>query len=118
MHAIKRCRLERDVCAESPLQSYCTFYGRGYSPLSTYCSLFFPSLEDAPKVLAAAVAERAKGLFIIQVSPFFGPATFDGRTAYDFLAAKSVLTFDIEGPSTLNFYKSGQIFSNQDRNDP
>lgn len=99
MHAIKRCRLERDVCAESPLQSYCTFYGRGYSPLSTYCSLFFPSLEDAPKVLAAAVAERAKGLFIIQVSPFFGPATFDGRTAYDFLAAKSVLTFDIEGPS-------------------
>ena len=99
MHAIKRCRLERDVCALSPLQSYCTFYGRGYSPLSTYCSLFFPSLEDAPKVLAAALAERAKGLFIIQVSPFSGPATFDGRTAYDFLAAKSVLTFDIVGPS-------------------
>jgi hypothetical protein len=99
MHAIKRCRLERDVCAESSLQSYCTFYGRGYSPLSTYCSLFFPSLEDAPRVLAAAIAERAKGLFIIRVSPFSGPATFDGRTAYDFLAAKSVLTFDVEGPS-------------------
>ena len=67
MHAIKRCRLERDVCAESSLQSYCTFYGRGYSPLSTYCSLFFPSLEDAPRVLATAIAERAKGLFIIRV---------------------------------------------------
>ena len=97
MHAIKRCRLERDVCVQDPLQSYCTFYGRGYSPLSTVCSLFFPSLEDAPRVLNAAIAERAKGLFIIQVSPFFGPATFDGRTAFDFLAAKAVLTFDITG---------------------
>ena len=97
MHAIKRCRLERDACAQNPQQSYCTFHGRGYSPLSTACSLFFPSLEDAPRVLAAAIAERAKGLFIIQVSPFFGPATFDGRTAYEFLAAKAVLTFDITG---------------------
>ena len=97
IYALKRARLERDACAPSRRASYCEFFGRGLSPLSTACSLFFPALEDVPRVLSTAMAERARGLFIMPTAPFFGPAMFDGRTAYDFLACKSVLSFSLEG---------------------
>ena len=95
IYALKRARLERDACAPSRRASYCEFFGRGLSPLSTACSLFFPALEDVPRVLSTAMAERARGLFIMPTAPFFGPAMFDGRTAYDFLACKSVLSFSL-----------------------
>ena len=96
-YALKRARLERDACASCKEDSYCELFGRGLSPLSASCSLFFPDLEDIPSVLSLAMSERARGLFVMPVAPFYGPAIFDGRTAYDFLVEKAVLSFTVDG---------------------
>jgi hypothetical protein len=64
LFACFRLRLERDVCAVSSSTSFCTAFGTGHSPASTFCGLFLPAPTMLRAVLAAVKAERGYGVFV------------------------------------------------------
>lgn len=64
LFACFRLRLERDVCAASSATSFCTEFGVGISPASTFCGLFMPAPCLLGDVIQATKAERGYGIFV------------------------------------------------------
>ena len=68
LFACFRLRLERDVCAQSIDDSFCSSFGAGSSPASTFCGLYMPIADLLRDVIQAVKIERGFGIFIGPVS--------------------------------------------------
>ena len=64
LFATFRERLERDVCAPSPQDSFCPFWGPSLSPASSFCGLYMPPPTLLGDVIDACRLERGLGVFI------------------------------------------------------
>ena len=64
LFATFRERLERDVCALSPQDSFCPFWGPSLSPASSFCGLYMPPPTLLGDVIDACRLERGLGVFI------------------------------------------------------
>ena len=64
LFACFRLRLERDVCAQSFGESFCTGFGPGFSPASTFCGLYLPKPDLLRVVIDSAKTERGYGVFV------------------------------------------------------
>ena len=96
LFACFRLRLERDVCALSSSVAYCTAFGVGASPASTFCGLYMPSQSTLGAVIRAVKLERGYGVFV-------GPS---GDDAWPLLAnaasperSSELLVFTFVGPA-------------------
>ena len=90
-----RLRLERDVCAQSFDDSFCTAFGPRISPASTFCGLYMPNSSLLRVVLQSVTSERGYGVFIGPLSCDSWPVLF-GNTNH---RQKSVLLlFSFPGP--------------------
>ena len=98
LFACFRVRLERDVCAASRADAFCSAFGTGVSPASTFCGLYMPPPDLLRAVLHAVKLERGYGVFI-------GPITCN---AWDLLQSPGstsskaeLLCFTFHGPDAL-----------------
>ena len=100
-------RPERDIGARSATDSYTHLWGLGpHLSLSVAPGLYLADMVHSPRMVAAAAADQAVGVFVVPVRPGASPCLTDAKghslgpcNWYDHLMVHAVFTFTIDSSS-------------------
>ena len=67
MHMFLRLRLERDVFAADERSAYCSFWGSGTAPWSTFTGLYYTDYDHLDVVWPLLKKWRVRGLFVVPI---------------------------------------------------